>query len=472
MSYRSHLWIIAAIAGTGGVLFGYDMGVISGALLYIKEDFDLGTVGSAFVVSSVVAGAVVGALLTGWLASRMSRKGIIVLSAAVFVVGAGGAAAAGSVGLLVAARFVLGLGVGLSSTMIPLYVSEIAPARTRGSMVAVFQLAITAGILLAYLVNAILHSHTEWRTAFALGCLPAIVLGLGMLLQPHSPRWLVAQRRREEALAVLRSVRDPDDGDVEAEVEDIARAASRDERTSWADLRAPMMRSIVIFGVVAVVLSQITGINTVIYYAPTIFTEAGFGSQTAVFATAGIGALNFLATVIALGIVDRLRRRELLIGGMAGMTLSMLVLGISFAVAGGFGSGAPAFGEIGRWVAVGGVASFIAFFAMTWGVGLWVIQSEIYPLRIRGRAMSVSNTAEWFANLVIAFLFPVLLGAWGGAPVFWLLAGLGAFAVVFLFRRLPETKGKSLEEIERYWRERAGGAPTAPAPEAPRVAAP
>lgn len=464
LSLHTPAWLIAAVAGFGGILFGYDMGVISGALLFLREEFSLSAFQSGLVVSSVVAGAVVGALATSAVARRVSRRGIIVAAALTFVAGAIVAALAPTVAVLVAARFALGLAIGLASTIVPLYVSEVAPPVSRGSLVAVFQLSITFGILVAYLVNAGLAGDEEWRVAFGLGAVPALILAVGILFMPGSPRYLVGTGQHAAARKVLGEVRDPARDDIDAELGAIEDIAAQDRAATWGVLRRPMARHVLVFGVVAVVLSQITGINTVIYYAPTIFTEAGIGSKASIFATAGIGVVNFVMTVIALLIIDRVRRRQLLIGGMIGMAVSMLALGTAFAIAGGFGSDAPDFSGPLRWLAVGSAAAFIACFAVSWGAGLWVVPSEIYPMFMRNQAMSVSNGSEWGANLVVALLFPVLLASWGGAPVFWLLAGFSAFAIGYLALRMPETKGKSLEQIEAEWRARAGEPAAEPAP--------
>ncbi|MBX5442777.1 MAG: sugar porter family MFS transporter [Solirubrobacteraceae bacterium] len=458
-SYQVRTWMAAAIAGMGGLLFGYDTGMISGAQLFIEQDFDVSAGGIGLVVSAVTAGALVGALLSSGLTARWSRRAVIALSAVVFIVGAVAAAAAPSVAVLVAARFVIGLGIGFASTVVPLYIAELVPVASRGSMVALFQLAITLGILVAYLVNAAYADDGEWRAVFALACAPATVLLLGMLVLPESPRWLFAAGREDEARRVLETLRDPDDPQTARELEEIRATVEADRarpRESLARaLTSPLARMILVVGIGLGVFQQITGINTIIYYAPTILGKAGLGTESSVMATAGIGGLNFVATIVALAVVDRINRRTMLIGGMAGMALSMAVLAVTFAV--------DDFDGPLRWVAVGSLLAFIACFAVSWGWGFWVMASEIYPLFIRGQAVSIGNAVQWTANFAVSLLFPILLAAWGGAVLFSVLAGFGVLALVFTYRLVPETRGLTLEEIEREWRRRAGVADDAAA---------
>jgi sugar porter (SP) family MFS transporter len=350
---------------------------------------------------------------------------------------------------------------------VPLYIAEIVPVRNRGSMVAIFQLAITAGILLAYLVNAAFADDGEWRAVFALACAPATLLLFGMLLLPESPRWLVSRGRVEEARHVLHEVRDPDAPATDSELDEIVANVDAEKRRPHQpiarSLTSPLARTILVVGIGLGIFQQITGINTIIYYAPTILKQAGLGTETSVLTTAGIGALNFLATVTALMFVDRIGRRTILLFGMVGMTLSMTLLASMFAI--------DDFSGILRWIAVGSLFAFIAFFAVSWGWGFWVMAAEIYPLFIRGQAISIGNSIQWGANFLISLLFPILLSSWGGAPVFYMLAGFGVVALLFTYKLVPETRGLSLEEIEAEWRRRAKvSEPDGPAP--PSIDAP
>lgn len=451
-SYQTTVWITAAVAGMGGLLFGYDTGMISGAQVFIEQDFDLSASSIGLVVSAVTLGALFGALLCSRLTSRLSRRAIVKLSAVVFVIGAALAAAAPNVEILILARLIIGLAVGFASTVVPLYIAEVVPVKSRGSMVALFQLAITAGILMAYLVNAAFADDGEWRAVFALAAVPATILFVGMLLLPNSPRWLVMRGRVEEARDVLHRVRDPQAPETEAELQQIVTAVEEDRarphQSLGKALTSPLARTILAVGIGLGIFQQITGINTIIYYAPTILKETGFGTETAAITTAGIGTLNFVATLIALMVVDRIGRRTILLAGMSGMALTMAVLSLAFAV--------DDFSGLWKWIAVACLFGFIACFAISWGWGFWVMAAEIYPLFIRGQAISIGNTIQWGANFVISLLFPILLASWGGAPVFGLLAGFGVLALLFTHRLVPETNGKSLEQIEEEWRRRAG----------------
>lgn len=450
LSYQTHVWLTAAVAAMGGILFGYDTGMISGAQLFIEREFDISASEIGLVVSAVTAGALVGALFSGWLTGRMSRRGIVKLAAVVFIAGAVLAAVAPNVVVLIAARFVIGLAVGFASTVVPLYISEVVPAARRGSMVALFQLAITGGILLAYVVNAI--TAEEWRIVFALAAVPATLLFLGMLMLPNSPRWLVMRGDVDGARTVLHELRDPDAPETEEELQEIVAAVDEDRRRKRESLAAaltsPLARMILAVGIGLGIFQQITGINTIIYYAPTILQEVDFGDSASTLTTAGIGTLNFVATVLALLFVDRIGRRPMLIGGMVGMALTMGVIALAFAV--------DDFSGAWRWITVFCLFGFIACFAVSWGWGFWVMASEIYPLFIRGQAISIGNSVQWGANFAISLLFPILLSSWGGAPVFGMLAVFGLVAIVFTWKLVPETRGKTLEEIEEDWRRRAG----------------
>jgi sugar porter (SP) family MFS transporter len=449
LSGRTHTWMAAAVAAMGGVLFGYDTGMISGAQLFIEEDFGISSSEIGLVVSAVTLGALLGALFSSWLTTKLSRRAIVKLAAVVFVVGAVLAAVAPGVEVLIAARLIIGLAVGFASTVAPLYISEVVETERRGSMVALFQLAITGGILLAYVVNAV--TGDSWRLVFALAAVPATLLYLGMLLLPDSPRWLVMRGDDDRARDVLRELRDDDDA-IEQELREIETAVEEDRsrrRESLAQAFAsPLARTVLVVGIGLGIFQQITGINTIIYYAPTILKEADFGNSASTLTTAGIGGLNFGATILALMFVDRIGRRPMLIGGMIGMLSTMALLAVAFAI--------DDFTGVWRWVTVACLFGFIACFAVSWGWGFWVMASEIYPLFIRGQAISVGNSIQWGANFAISLLFPILLSSWGGGPVFGMLAGFGVLALLFTVKLVPETRGKSLEEIETEWRRRAG----------------
>ena len=446
---RRFVNIAATITATGGLLFGYDTGVISGALLFIRQDFaPLSPFMEGIIVSTLLVGAVVGALSGGPLSDRFGRRPTVLLAAIIFGLGALAVAFAPSVAFIVLGRFRLGLGVGLASMIVPLYIAEIAPADRRGSLVSLNQLMITIGILVSYIVGVIFTPIEGWRYMFAVALIPALVLGIGMFTLPESPRWLFNQGRLEKARAVLSRSRSEEELELEfREMEEIKRAEEEQERerVGYAELLSPYVIPALIIGLGLAIFQQITGINTVIYYAPTILQGVGFSEGGAIAATAlGVGVVNVGFTILAVRIIDRAGRRPLLIIGLIGMVVSLALLGVVFAT-GGAGGAAGLLATVC-------LGLYIASFAISLGPVFWLMISEIYPLNIRGKAMSVASLANWGSNWLVALTFPVLLATLGGAGSFWLFAALGVVAWFFVYFRVPETKGKTLEEIEAEFR--------------------
>jgi sugar porter (SP) family MFS transporter len=437
----------AAITATGGLLFGYDTGVISGALLFIRKDLGpFSPFTEGVIVSFLLVGAVVGALSGGPLSDRIGRRPTALLAALVFALGAIVAAIAPNVGVLVVARFLLGLGVGLASMIVPLYIAEIAPAARRGELVSLNQLMITIGILVSYIVGVIFTPIEGWRWMFGVAIIPALILGFGMFRLPESPRWLYEHGQLAKAREVLGLSRSPEEVDQELkEMEEIKKLEEEQARVSYKELLAPYVRPALVIGIGLAIFQQITGINTVIYYAPTILQGVGFSEGGAIAATAlGVGVVNVGFTILAVKIIDRAGRRPLLLIGLVGMVISLALLGIVFST--GSTSGAAGI------LATVCIALYIASFAISLGPVFWLMISEIYPLRIRGSAMSVASIANWGSNFAVALTFPVLLATLGGAGSFWLFALLGIVAWFFVYFRVPETKGRSLEEIEASFR--------------------
>ncbi len=441
-SQRRFVRVAATITATGGLLFGYDTGVISGALLFIRGDFTLSTFMEGVVVSFLLVGAVTGALTGGPLSDRFGRRPITLLAALIFAVGAIAAALAPTVGILVLARFILGLGVGLASLIVPLYIAEIAPPDTRGGLVSLNQLMITIGILLSYIVGVLFTPIEGWRWMFGVAVIPAVILGIGMFFLPESPRWLVKNGKLDKARLVL--ARSRVESEVETEMQqmqELERLEREQPQTGYKELLAPWIRPALIIGIGLAVFQQITGINTVIYYAPTILEIVGFSAAGAIAATAlGVGVVNVGFTILAVRIIDRVGRRPLLIIGLIGMTISLALLGLVFSLE----STSAAAGLLATIC----LALYIASFAISLGPIFWLMISEIYPLSIRGSAMSVAAICNWGSNFIVALTFPVLLAALGGAGAFWLFAAIGVVAWLFVFFMVPETKGRSLEEIE------------------------
>lgn len=433
--------LVAAVASLGGLLFGYDTGVISGALLFIKKDFFLSPTMQGVVTSMVLVGAVAGAACGGSLTDRFGRKPIIIVMAALFAGGSLLSAAAANVWMLMAARGILGVAIGVASMLTPLYLSEVAPAQHRGAVVSLNQFCITLGILASYVVDYSLTDVTgTWRWMLGLGTVPGLMLGLGMAFLPESPRWLAGQGRMAEAGAVLRTMRGTSDVDTELAGLDRDIGEERANAGLGALLTAPKARLPLIVGVGLAVFQQITGINTVIYYAPSIFREAGLASDSAaILATVGVGVVNVLMTVVALLLMDQAGRRKLLLVGLTIMTVCLAILAVTF-----LGSHSQALGTV---TAIA-LAAYVGGFAIGLGPVFWLIIAEIFPLAYRGRGMSVASMANWGSNLIVALLFLDLIRLLSPAGTFALFAAMTIAALVFAWRFVPETNRRSLEQIE------------------------
>ena len=434
---------IAVTAALCGLLFGYDTGVISGALLFLKKDFGLSALSQGLVTGAVLAGAMPGSGFSGWLADRFGRRRLVIAVSALFFCASIVTALASNVVWLIGGRILVGLAIGVCSYIGPLYISEIAPAERRGALVSLNQLLITVGILISYLVDYLLAGGEHWRWMFGVAAFPAVVLGAGMLTLPESPRWLVLQGHYETARQVLLRVRSGED-EVDEELTTVESVTIEGEPPEagigWRQLLAPRYRAALVLGISLAVFQQVTGINTIIYYAPTIFQLAGFGSAAqSILATAGVGAVNVLMTVVSLKLLDRLGRRPLLLGGIAGMIASLGILGFVFRL----GSESPAL----AWMAVVSVMVYVASFAVSLGPIFWLLISEIYPLQVRGAAMGVATMANWTSNLLVALTFLALVESIGAANTFWLYGLISVGSFVFSYRCVPETKGWTLEDI-------------------------
>jgi sugar porter (SP) family MFS transporter len=439
---KRFVYLATAVAALGGMLFGYDVGVISGAILFVKKDFSLSPSLEEIVVSSVLLGSLIGAIAGGILADRWGRRRLLIITAIVFGMAAIGAAVSPDTGSLIAARIVAGAAIGVASFVAPLYISEIAPVAIRGKLVSVNQVALTSGIVISYLIDYAFADAGAWRWMFAIAVVPAAAFGVGLLFIPESPRWLVGRGLLDKAHAVLGRIRAPDA--VEVEFNDIQHSALQ-QKANWAELLSPALRPAMIVGVGLAIAQQITGINTVIYYAPTIFKFAGLSSSSvAILASVGVGIVNVALTLVAMQLIDRIGRRPLLLISLAGMSLSLLVLGLAFKL--------PQLSASLGWISVTSLMLYVGSFAVGLGPVFWLVLSEIYPLRIRGRAMSVGTLANWGANLIVAVSFLTLTHLMGKAPTFWLYGAVSIGAWIFAFVLVPETKGKTLEQIEAHWR--------------------
>jgi SP family arabinose:H+ symporter-like MFS transporter len=439
MSRKAYVVFVTVIAALGGLLFGFDTAIIAGATRFLKDQFALSSFGEGLTVSIVLVGCMFGAVLAGTLSDRIGRKRFLLISAVLFFVSAIGCALPQSLPQFLVFRFIGGLAIGSASIVSPLYISEIAPARIRGALVSVNQMAIVTGILIAYFVNWILvgAGPSNWRWMFATGALPAIVFFILVLRVPESPRWLMKQGRDAEALDVLGRVNPPDA--ASAEGRSIKEALALEQGT-LSELFKPGFRTALLVGVVLAVFQQITGINAVIYYSPRFFETAGLARGAAILQSTIVGIVNVLFTFVAIALVDRLGRKPMLIAGCGGMGLSFLLLGAAFKFHLFSGGAVLVFTLL-----------YVAFFAMTMGPIVWVVIAEIFPTRIRGRAMAIATAALWVADFAVSLTFPVIADKLHESFAFWLYAGMCAINVVFMWRVLPETKGRSLEDIERFW---------------------
>ncbi|HVF02273.1 MAG TPA: sugar porter family MFS transporter [Rubrobacteraceae bacterium] len=437
-SGKRFVYMVACVAALGGLLFGYDIGIISGALLFIENDFPLTPFLTGVVVSSILLGAVIGAGVSGALGDRLGRRKMILIAAVIFAAGAVGMAFSPTVGILIFFRIVTGLAVGAASALVPTYISEISPTDLRGSLSSVFQLAITLGIMLAYIVNFALSSAEAWRWMLGLAAIPAVILFVGMYLVPETPRWLIKNEFMDDARAVLRRSRGRQD--VDDEIEEIQKVERAEGETGLRELISPWVRPMLIVGLGLAMLQQFSGINTIIYYAPTIINNTGFGASASILATVGIGVVNVLFTLVAIWLIDKVGRKKLLLGGLTGMTLGTFLLGLGFLL--------PSLSGAVSWITLGAMLLFIASFAASFGPIVWVMLPEIFPLHVRGSGVGVSSLSNWVANFIVALSFPILIAAIGQTPVFWGLGVICILSMVFVYFVVPETMGRSLEEIE------------------------
>lgn len=436
-----YAYLTAAVAAISGLLFGFDTAVINGALLFLRQDLQLSTQGTEVATSSLLFGCAAGAAFAGWLTDRLGRKRILIASALLFAASSVGAAVPRTLGEFVAARFVGGLAIGVASVLAPLYIAEMAPKAIRGRLVALNQLAIVTGILLAYFVNwALSHGGTtSWRWMFASAAVPSVAFFVALLFVPESPRFLVEKGREAEALAVLTRV--GGDGPARAELAEI-RAAIAEETGTLAELFTTRLRKPLGIACFLAVFQQITGINTVIYYGSLIFKDqvGGQSDSAAIGANVIVGLTNLVMTIVALWVIDRLGRRRLMAISSLGMALALLALGFLFRI-----TPPPAFAILAV------ILVYVGSFSVGLGPGVWVVIAELFPTRIRGRAMSIATLMLWLACILVAFTYLSLVEAIGSAGAFWVYSAMSVVNLLFILRLMPETKGRSLEEIERSW---------------------
>jgi sugar porter (SP) family MFS transporter len=459
---------IAAIASTGGLLFGFDTGVISGAIPYFQQRFQLGNDWVELITTAGLLGAVIGALSCGRIADLLGRKKVILAAALVFSIGAIWSGMAPDARMLIVARFFLGTAIGVSSFAVPLYISEISPARSRGTLVSLFQLLITIGIMVSYFSDSAFAlpegapGYVDcWRPMFYVGVIPALIMFIGMIFLPETPRWLISKGRDEECRNVLMKVEDPVlISEVIATMKGEI-ALDKGNRVRWNDILQPWLRAPLIIAVGIMFVQQFTGINTIIYYSPKIFLMSGFdGARSAILASTSVGVVNVLFTVLSLFLVDRIGRRKLYVTGVSGMVVALVGLSSCFALQADLGNAVKQITIALVWV-------YCAFFSMSLGPLGWLIISEVFPLKVRGIGTSIGSLACWLFNGVVAFTFfkivlaltlkgtdIVIKGENLGNPAgaFALYALVGVAGLLWGYFHIPETKGKSLERIEEHWR--------------------
>ena len=436
---RGFIWKVSCIAGLGGILYGFDMGIIAAALIFVRSTFGLSRQMEEMVVSIVLVGAMLGALAGGAITDRIGRRATLIWGAVLFVVGSILAPLSPDVATLIAARALLGVAIGFTSVTAPVYVSELAPPQSRGMLIGFYQFALTIGIALADLIGYWLARQHAWRLMFGLGAIPAALFLLMLLNVPESPRWLFAQNRASDAEAVLKSY--TDGPGARFLLEDIQASLSAKVERHWSALWSPAVRGSLFIAVGFTVLQQVTGINTIIYYGPRIFSLAGIASdEHAIFATLLVAIVNVLATVIALVLVDRVGRKPLLYTGVGGMTISLFVLSYSF-------HNQTALGSSLGLVATVCLMIYITCFAFSLGPIAWILVSEVFPLGVRGRGVAAASLGSGTANFLVSMTFLSLIHIAGNALTF---AIYGVFCIVtlcFVYFSVPETKGRDLESI-------------------------
>lgn len=458
--------VMAVVAAMGGLLFGFDTGVISGAIPFLQQDFSLTDGTIEFITTAGLIGAIVGALIGGSITDGLGRRKVLILSGVIFGVGALWSGMASSAVSLMLARLFLGVAIGTASFAVPLYIAEISPTKVRGTLVSLFQLMITIGILVSYFSDFMFADEADpqcWRPMFYVGVIPALILLVGMIFMPESPRWLFANGSDEEAMKVLVKTEGKDAENVATSIKgEILK--DKANTSSWKDLFRKEWKYPLIIAVGIMFIQQFVGINTVMYYSPKIFQMAGFdGSVAAIGASIGVGVINVVATLLSVYFVDRIGRRKLFFIGMTGMVISLSLLAGSFIVD---------FGEAGKFVTVAFTLLYVTFYAVSVGPLGWLIISEVFPQKLRGKGSSIGSLSVWVFNSIVTFTFFKIanLLSFPGTEVtvagetmanpagsFLFYALIALLGMVWGWFFMPETKGKSLESIEQHWRD--GGTP-------------
>lgn len=445
--HSKRLGVIAVIATFGGLLFGYDTGVINGALEPMQDSLGLTPTTEGIMVSAILVGAALGAFTIGRISDAIGRKRTINTLAILFFVAAVACVVAPTWEFLTVARFFLGIAVGGASVTVPVFLAELAPTEQRGGIVSRNELAIVSGQLAAFTINAVIGTvwgehDNVWRYMLAVAALPAIALFIGMMRVPESPRWLLAKGREADALAVLQQIRDPERAKAEmAEVRELAHQEAESKSAKLADLVAePWLRKILFIGIGLAVAQQLTGINSIMYYGTQVLQESGFSQQGALIANVGSGIIAVAAMLVALRIINKIGRRTMLMAGFAGVTLFHLLIGLSSLLI-------PE-GMTRAVVVLIFVIGFVGTMQGTIGPLVWLMLSEIFPLKLRGVGMGLTVLILWLTNFVVSLFFPILVAGVGISRTFFLFAVLNAVSLFFAATKVPETNGRSLEQLE------------------------
>ena len=435
---KGYVILISVVAALGGLLFGFDTAVISGTINFIQPYFGLSEAGLGWTVSSLLFGCIAGVFLAGKAGDRFGRKKMLMVAAMLFFVSAAGSASAQTLAFFIVARLLGGLAVGIASILSPMYIAELAPAKYRGSLVSLNQLAIVIGILVAFFSNYLLvgTGQNNWRWMLLVMAAPAILLFFSLFLVPESPRWLVARHQNDEALKVLLKT----SGELSAptELKEIQQTLQSQEESSYSELLSPKIRPLLFIGIILAVFQQITGINTIMYYAPKIFASVGQSSDLALLQTIAIGGTNLIFTLVAMTLIDRFGRKRLILFGSAGMTLMLAGLSVLFFLKQTSGIMVLVF-----------ILGYISFFAASLGPAVWVVTAELFPNRLRSKGMSIAIVSLWIACAIVTISFPIMLEKLSGGITFLIFALICFANLIYVSRYVPETKGKTLEALEK-----------------------
>lgn len=440
-----YIILLTSVAAFGGFLFGYDTAVIAGAIGYLQIKFNLSPLMVGWAASSAIWGCVLGAMSAGYLSDRFGRRAVMVVTALFFAISAYGSAIANDLTMFIIMRLLGGIGVGAASMLCPMYISEIAPSNIRGRLVTFYQLAIVLGINIIYVINLKISQagdeawNTEYGWRYMLGSevIPAAVFFVLLFFVPESPRWLAARSRDGKAMKILEKINGKK---VSLEIFAEITESLKNDKGSLSDLLDIKLRKPLVIGIVLALFSQITGINAIIYYAPEIFKSIGFGAESAFTQTIIIGLVNMIFTLVAIWLIDKTGRKRLLIWGVTGMVICLFATGLCFYF----------HFDQGPWLLIF-ILGYIASFAVSLGPIPWVLMSEIFPTKIRGMAMSLATLVLWIGVVAITQLTPFFLKTFGGAVTFWIFMINAIIILIFTVKMIPETKGKTLEEIEKTW---------------------